>query len=152
MRRSLRASLAWLYRRTWRLRACTLGVRVIVLDGERVLLVRHTYAPGWYLPGGGVDRGESAEGAAVRELREEGGIAPHGRPRLHGFFRHGPREHVACYLVRGHERAAAENHELMREIAEAAFFPLDALPPDTTAATRRRIDEISAGQSPSIDW
>ncbi|MEM9842987.1 MAG: NUDIX domain-containing protein, partial [Pseudomonadota bacterium] len=36
----------------------TLGVRAIVENAEgQVLLVRHTYTPGLYLPGGGVERG-----------------------------------------------------------------------------------------------
>lgn len=54
------------------------GVSVIVADSEgRVLLVRHSYGPeGWSLPGGGCARGEDAEAAARRELREELGIEP----------------------------------------------------------------------------
>ena len=41
-------------------RAKTLGVRVLVqAEAGRVLLVRHTYLDGWYLPGGGVDGGET---------------------------------------------------------------------------------------------
>ncbi len=57
------------------MRPMTLGVRAIALDGEgRVFLVRHTYAPGFYLPGGGVERGEPALVSLQRELAEEGGL------------------------------------------------------------------------------
>ena len=43
-------------------RPMTLGVRGIVIDPQAcVFLVRHTYVPGWHLPGGGVDAGEMLE-------------------------------------------------------------------------------------------
>jgi len=64
----------------WWTRAVTLGVRALVIDGRSVFLVRHTYRSGWFLPGGGVERGESPEAAVVRELREEGGILCAERP------------------------------------------------------------------------
>lgn len=41
-------------------RPLTLGVRAIVLnDAGELLLVKHTYLNGWYLPGGRVDKGET---------------------------------------------------------------------------------------------
>src|SRR5215510_9452461 len=65
----------------------TIGVRIIVRDGEdRVLLVRHTYAPGWHFPGGAVDRRETAIDAAVRELREEALIEATSPPALRGVY------------------------------------------------------------------
>lgn len=52
------------------------GAHVLVEDAEgRILVVRSTYmGPGWMLPGGRVERGETPETAAVRETREETGI------------------------------------------------------------------------------
>ncbi len=135
----------------WLVRAMTLGVRAVVLDDRGVFLVRHTYLSGWYLPGGGVDRGESAETAVVRELREEGGILCTARPLLHGFHRNGRRDHVACYVVRaftvGPLPPAAH-----WEIAEAGFFPLDRLPEGTTPATRARLREVLANEPAAADW
>lgn len=52
------------------------GAHVLVVDGEgRILVVRSTYmGPGWMLPGGRVERGETPQAAAERETREETGI------------------------------------------------------------------------------
>jgi len=52
-------------------------------DGdERVLLVRHAERGTWEFPGGTVEDDETAEDAAIREVAEEIGQTPHGRPSL----------------------------------------------------------------------
>ncbi len=133
----------------WWTRAVTLGVRALVLDGRSVLLVRHTYRPGWFLPGGGVDRGESAEAAVVRELREEAGILCAERPVLFGFYRNKRHDHVAFYVLRKFERATPSQDF---EIAESGFFPVDALPEGTSTATRARLAEVLRGEPLSQTW
>jgi ADP-ribose pyrophosphatase YjhB (NUDIX family) len=54
----------------------TEGAHALVTDDEgRILVVRTTYlGPGWSLPGGRVERGETPHAAAIRETREETGI------------------------------------------------------------------------------
>ncbi|MDR6869876.1 ADP-ribose pyrophosphatase YjhB (NUDIX family) [Bosea sp. BE125] len=135
-------------------RGMTLGVRAAVLDGEgRVFLVRHTYTPGWHLPGGGVEVGETLEQALAKELREEGCIRLTGPVLLHGVFFNramSRRDHVAVFVVR--EFVAESVKQPDREIAEAGFFSLETLPEGTTPATRRRLDEIAAGERAPVVW
>ncbi len=133
----------------------TLGVRGVVFDDEgRVLLVRHTYVPGWHFPGGGVAPGESAEAAVTRELKEEGGIAVEGRPEFFGFyFNRGVtrRDHVAVFVCRRwHEMERSWTARL--EIAETRFFAPDALPERMDAGTRRRLAEILDGVERAAEW
>ncbi|WP_420838535.1 NUDIX domain-containing protein [Ancylobacter defluvii] len=135
-------------------RGVTLGVRAAVIDARgHILLVRHTYVAGWQLPGGGVDAGETTEEAMRRELVEEAAIRLTAPPRLHGLFlnKHlGSRDHVAVFVA-GAFTSETPSHP-NREIAEAGFFPADALPEAATPATRRRIVEIVDGLPPAACW
>jgi len=132
----------------------TVGVRAVLLDGRKVLLVKHTYTPGWQFPGGGVEPGETAEMAAGREALEETGLAVDGRPELHGFFLNriagGRRDHVAVYIWREFhtQREFAPN----LEIAECRWFDVDALPPDVGKGTARRLREIFERTKPASEW
>ena len=141
--------------RYWRMtRGMTLGVRAIVIDdAERIFLVRHTYMPGWHLPGGGVEPGETALEALARELDEEGNITFDGPPELHGVFfnrKASNRDHVIVYRVREFRQSAPRTPDA--EIAESGFFALDALPEGVTLATRRRIAEDLEDAPTSVYW
>ena len=135
-------------------RGMTLGVRAVVLDADdRVFLVKHSYVAGWYLPGGGVDFGETMEQAMGRELKEEGDIDLTGEAVMHGIFLNSHvsrRDHVAVYVVRQfrQERLPEPN----REIVECGFFAATALPEGTTPGTRLRIAEVLEGKPLIATW
>src|SRR5258708_12188210 len=129
----------------WRFgRGMTLGVRGVGLDADnRVFLVKHSYLSGWYLPGGGVEVGESFREALQRELVEEGRIELSGEPVLHGLFFNNhvsPRDHVAVYLVRHFRQDRLP--EPNRGIIASAFFGTSALPAEPAVRTRLRLPHV----------
>jgi 8-oxo-dGTP pyrophosphatase MutT (NUDIX family) len=139
----------------WRFaRGLTLGVRALIIDdARRIFLVNHTYVRGWYLPGGGVEPGETMHTALARELAEEGNIELTAPPLLHGVFfneRVSRRDHVACFVVQSFRQSAPPAPN--REIAASGFFTLDELPGDTTAGSRARIAEVLLGAPVSERW
>lgn len=128
-----------------------MGVAALVEDAQgRVLLVRHSYNPGWRLPGGGVDRGEAPAEAVLRELREEVGLSG-GRAdfvSLHTRAVGWATMVVALYHVTGASIAFRPNLEI-REIC----FGDPRQPPDgTTPATLRRLAEFTAQVPLSPYW
>ncbi|MDP3897901.1 MAG: NUDIX domain-containing protein [Mesorhizobium sp.] len=136
-------------------RPMTLGVRGVIFDRDAnaVFLIEHTYVPGWQLPGGGVEPGETMLDALARELMEEGNIELTAPPELKSIHhnRHASRrDHVGVYLVTGFRQTAP--HVPDREIKAAGFFALDALPENTTPGTLRRIEEVLGGAGVSAWW
>lgn len=127
-----------------------LGVNGLVLDGAgRVLLVRHGYQPGWQLPGGGVDGGETPQTAIRRELAEEVGLTGGSVTLVGHYFRTAfwMTNVIALYRIEGAGIAFRPSLEI-REICWAdPAFP----PPGTTPATRRRLAEL-AGTPVSETW
>ncbi len=72
-------------------------VDILVDYGGKALLIRRKNPPyGWAIPGGYIDYGESAEDAAIREIREEAGIEVTGLAQFHTYSNPGrdPRHHT----------------------------------------------------------
>jgi ADP-ribose pyrophosphatase YjhB (NUDIX family) len=149
--RLLHLALPLLKLRT-RFKGVTLGVRALATDeAGRVLLVRHSYLPGWHFPGGGVEHRETAGEAVRRELAEEGGVALAGEPRLIGIFHNPewtPGNHIAFFEA-GPWAPCPTRWGV--EIEAAEFFAPNSLPPDVHPSVRRRLAERDGG-APSALW
>lgn len=135
-------------------RGMTLGVRAMLIAGDSVVLVKHSYVDGWYFPGGGVEPGESVMEAMIREIREESGAALSGPAQLFGIYRNAHadrRDHVALFVCREFSRDAAAKLPA-HEIVACEAFPLDRLPPGLGRGTAARLREVLGGEPPAADW
>jgi ADP-ribose pyrophosphatase YjhB (NUDIX family) len=152
MLKGIRARLEGISHRLSRI--VTLGAQGIVVDPDRrVLLVRHTYKPGWHFPGGGVRRGETVRQALARELEEEASVGLTDEPKLVGIysqFDDFPGDHIVLYLVDAWTQTRPVRRNL--EIAEQQFYTLDNLPSGTTQGTSRRLREVFAGAAQQRSW
>jgi 8-oxo-dGTP pyrophosphatase MutT (NUDIX family) len=109
----------------------------------RIILVRHSYAPGWRLPGGGVKGREEPQAAMLRELREEIGLLSWHTMRHMLDFEHRPdfrRGHGALFRLDGVEY----NPKRSLEIEDIAEFDPDSLPAGTTMLTLEMIEAARA--------
>jgi len=101
---------------------------VIFLPGDRVVLVlRRNPPPGWALPGGFVDPGETLEAAAAREALEETGLRVTLREQFHSYSdpARDPRRHTMTTVFIA---SAAGEPRGGDDAAEARAFEWGALP------------------------
>lgn len=150
MRRLVRVAMTALQklRRAWWFVAqpTTRGVQAAAFtQAGKVVLVRHSYAPGWRLPGGGVKRGETPEAAALRELKEEIGLSSWREIRHVLDFEHRPDfRRGTGTLFRLDDVRYAPRRSL--EIEETGEFDPADLPAEATGLTRRLIEAAMAGR------
>jgi 8-oxo-dGTP diphosphatase len=98
---------------------------ILNADQTKVMLIKRRDVPVWVLPGGGVEKGETAEEALIREIQEETGYQVQ---ILRKCAEYSPINRLAaftsifiCQIQSGHVC-------LSEETAAVAFHPLDKLP------------------------
>ncbi len=117
---------------------------VVVLDGGKVLLVKRHFDPMkglWTLPAGYINAGEDAKSAAERECLEETGLVV----RVVGLFhvitgRDHPRGADVVLIYRA--EVMAGKLDANDDADEAAFFPIDNLPPLAFRATEETLSRL----------
>lgn len=119
-------------------------------EAERLLLVKPTYKEAWDLPGGMAEANESPHDAALRELREELGLAV----RLRGVLcvdwvpPHGPWDDQLAFIFDGGILTPHECSDLRprdHELSACRFFdPADALDRLRPRVSRRTAQALAA--------
>jgi 8-oxo-dGTP pyrophosphatase MutT (NUDIX family) len=134
----------------WIVRPVQLGVRIILVQDGKVLMVRHTYMRGWHFPGGGIKRLETPLEAAAREAKEEAGVELLEAPtllRIVTSYAGGRSDHVAVYLCRKFRIELATDRW---EIAECKLFALDALPSPIGNIWLKLLQELAVSDSSAL--
>lgn len=129
---------AWLVRSTQS--QFTVSAAAVVSNGKgEVLLLNHVLRPysGWGFPGGFLDKGEQAEDAIRREVREETGIE---LTQLELYTVRTTGAHIEILFS-----AMADGDPSVKsaEIIEVRWFEASELPEDLAAIQRRQILEIT---------
>jgi ADP-ribose pyrophosphatase YjhB (NUDIX family) len=111
----------------WRNPVPTVDI-IIEVEGGIVLIRRKNPPPGWALPGGFVDYGESLEEAAVREAREETGLEVTLIRQFHTYSRpdRDPRQHTISTVFVARAAGALRAGD---DAAGIGIFTRSSLPP-----------------------
>ena len=121
------------------------GVKCVLTHGDDVLLVRHSYGKrSWDLPGGTVKRRELPVDAARREIHEELGRRIENWVGLGELYVNTNHHDDNLHLFQAHVEDRAVDLDLT-ELAEAGWFPRDALPPDLGRFVRPILARLTRG-------
>lgn len=127
------------------------GACALVERDGKVLLARHSYVPGWLLPGGGVGRGEPPAEAILRELKEEIGLVRAAPPELFALYSRKAgwaTNVIALYRLGDVEFTFTPNLEIREVVFADPADPPAATPP----SVRRRLAEFAGAQPISPYW
>jgi ADP-ribose pyrophosphatase YjhB (NUDIX family) len=123
----------------------TNGARALVLFDNEILLVKNLNLPYWTMPGGGIDKEETAEQCIVRELKEELDLSSLKIEYKLGTYhsqKEGKKDTIHVFVI----HPESKEFKQQWEIEGAQWFDFANLPENMSEATLRRIAEYKEGK------
>jgi|GEM_PF-1439559 8-oxo-dGTP pyrophosphatase MutT (NUDIX family) len=122
----------------------TYGVRILLVDENKVFLIKHPYDNFWVLPGGGQKKNEDIFCTAKREILEEGQIEISGDLKKLGqyFNTEVYKKDYISIVVAEEWKNSNESKRIIDkiEVQKTNWFSFDDLP-IVSIATKERIKE-----------
>jgi 8-oxo-dGTP diphosphatase len=118
---------------------------IIETGGGIILIKRKNPPPGWAIPGGFVDYGETIEDAVIREAKEETGLDIKLIRQFHTYSdpKRDPRHHTVSTIF----IASASGTPVAADDAkEAGIFTKDTLPEDIAFDHRQILEDYFSGR------
>lgn len=131
----------------------TLGVKLMLINDGKVLLVNHSYIKGLFLPGGGVKKGEMFEQALKREVFEELSLKIENL-NLFGVYqssKEGKNDTIVVFI--SNEPIDITKIKINSEICHVDFYDLNNLPTDISLGSKKRVEEYRSEHFPiAKEW
>jgi 8-oxo-dGTP diphosphatase len=118
---------------------------IIEIDSGIILIKRKNPPPGWAIPGGFVDYGETLEDSVIREAKEETGLDINLVRQFHTYSdpKRDPRHHTVSTIFIA---AASGNPVAADDAAEVKIFTREDLPKEIAFDHRKILEDYFEGR------
>ncbi|MBI5675316.1 MAG: NUDIX hydrolase [Nitrospirae bacterium] len=118
---------------------------IIEIDGGIILIKRKNPPPGWAIPGGFVDYGETLEDAVIREAKEETSLDINLVRQFHTYSdpKRDPRHHTVSTIFIA---TASGNPVAADDAAEVKIFTRENLPKEIAFDHRKILEDYFEGR------
>jgi ADP-ribose pyrophosphatase YjhB (NUDIX family) len=125
----------------------TIGVGVAIIEAGKILLTKRRDFPVWCIPGGHLAPKESVLEAAIREAKEETGLAIEITGFVGLYSLPSKWQDGACEIILRGQSNGGELLTSTNETVDAAYFSRDELPENIIGWQFHQIEDALSGRS-----